>query len=80
MSTKTKWIVGLAAINVAILPFTFAPKRTGARPPADGWLDCCRETGNGAQYCCVGCCWLTHDCGPAEPCRRLAATVLDTPS
>lgn len=53
MSTKTKWIVGLAAINVAILPFTFAPKRTGARPPADGWL---------------------------EPCGRLAATALDTPS
>lgn len=75
MSTKTKWIVALVAINIALLPFTFAPKRTAAGPPASGWLDCCQETASGAPYCCVNCCWLTQNCGPGLGCGMPAAAA-----
>ena len=76
MSTRTKWIVGLLAINIALLPFTFAfaSKRTAAGPP-NGWLDCCQETAGGAPYCCVNCCWLTQDCGAGLGCGRQAAVA-----
>lgn len=73
MNTTTKWILGLVAVNVALLPFTFPSIGRAAGRAFGGWLDCCQETAGGAQYCCVACCWLTHDCIAGRGCGRAAA-------
>lgn len=80
MNTTTKWILGLVAINIALLPFSVPAIGKSVGGASKGWLDCCRETAAGDSYCCVDCCWLTHDCIPGRGCGRAAAEVSTPPN
>lgn len=65
-------IVVLIALNVLLAAALLAdPIRTQIFPRA--FFDCCQpgSTDDLTGYCCIECCWMTHDCSSHEECRTI---------